>query len=611
MTNEIPLAYFDNHWLEQLKANAPIESIIAEYLPLKPRGGRFVGLCPFHQDSSPSLYITPHLGIYKCFACGAGGDVLKFLCEFEKIEFNDAVKILAEKTGTPLPKSSHDKEKSSQQRDARDTFFDAHEKAELFYREHLWKSEEALQYFRDRGLSDETLKTFGLGYAPEGWSNLVEHLLPKGYSKPDLIQAGLLGENDKGRTYDRFRHRYIFPIRNSMGKTVGFGGRAIDPDEKAKYLNSPESPLYQKSQILYGFDRARRAAAERRELIIVEGYFDVIQLHQAGITHTVAVSGTALTKEHAELIHRYVDRVYLFFDGDAAGEKAIERSLAHLLPYPIEIKTYLFPAGEDPDSIALHKGAAGIEKLLNESMNWVDFRLRSLNEQSSPDTKARIAELLKKDLELIVDPIRRETWTQEIAQKLNLTLQHFTTKSSFSRRPSFPLNSTPKELKGPEARLASLLIHHPKILTFAHQHFDLNLIKNATLAGLIDQAFEFLERQGEFELKAFYNSQNAYWQNWIESQVDEVFGAEEDLIREYMQSVCRFELNRLEEFWTRCKNISHTDKGFQLWQQLKPYVSQMRQIKEKLFAADGREAQAYTQYLQIAHEIRDLLLQVP
>jgi DNA primase len=603
------LAYFDNSWVEQLKVNAPIESIIGEYLPIKPRGGRWIGLCPFHQDSSPSFYVTPHLGIYKCFACGAGGDVIKFISEFEKIDFSEAIKLLAEKTGTPLPESKHDKK--SDYVDSRTQLLSAHKEAEAYYHKQFLANDQAMKYLISRGINMDTCKKFGVGLAPDAWNSIGDYLTPKGFAKKDLVSSGLLIENDKGKVYDRFRNRILFPIRSSMGKTIGFGGRAISPDDKAKYLNSPETPIYQKSGVLYGFDMARKAASEKRELILVEGYFDVIQLNQAGIENVVAVSGTALTKEHAELIHRYVDKVFLFFDGDQAGEKAIERSLSNLLPVNLEIKTYLFPEGEDPDSLVAKGGQAAINEIKDKSMSWIDFRLRNKEHKSSPEAVARLAEVIQKDLSLISQPLLRETLAKDISSKLNLSIQHFVRGKSKApaKRQNTPQSvDGPSLTKGAEQRLVVLLLNNAQLLSFAHAHFDLNLLKQPALADLLDRAFEFFENNESFEIKLFYSTLNEYWQNFLESQSEEIFGKDDDQIKEYMQTLIRFELDRLLERWAYWKSNAHIGEGFEIWQEMKQYVSTMRKIKSRLFESDGREQESFEQYLHIASEVHNLVL---
>ncbi len=334
--------------LLRVKEAADIVQIVGQYVPLKRAGSKYLGVCPFHNDRHPSMNVNPRMGIYKCFACGAGGDAIKFVQEFERVGFVEALRLVAGKAGIAIPENLSLGDKGDSDKTA--MVVQANQIALQIYVESLEKSQVTLDYLQERGLNRETVKHFQIGYAPESSDLILQRAAAKKVPKEAFIEAGILGEAAGGRVFDRFAGRLMFPIFNLSSRVIGFGGRIPPGRDGAKYINTPESPLYSKSRVLYGFNFARQSIDQSGEAVIVEGYMDLVSLWQAGVHNAVAVCGTALTREHAQMLMRFAKKVYLFFDGDTAGRQAVRRSLEPLLAQGVEVRVPVLPASEDPDS---------------------------------------------------------------------------------------------------------------------------------------------------------------------------------------------------------------------------------------------------------------------
>ena len=363
-------------WVERVREASDLVEIVRQTVELRRVGRNWVGRCPFHAEKTPSFTVNPERGLYHCFSCKAGGDVFKFVQESEKIGFLEAVDLLSRRAGIPVP------ERRSERGSVRGPLIEALELAASSYEQWLRDPQRgvaAREYLEGRGLSEGTMRTFRLGLAPEGWQNLSDRLRAK-VGEEVLLQAGLaIRREGEGRgLYDRFRHRLMIPLVASGGAVVGFGARAL-ADDPPKYLNSPESPVYRKSAFVYALDQARRSLATAGELVVVEGYFDAIALHQAGITHVVATSGTALTPDHARTFERLVKRVALTFDGDAAGREATMQSIGVLLAAGLEVLIVDLPAGEDPDTLVRAHGIAGWNERRSAAYDPVEFVHRHIH----------------------------------------------------------------------------------------------------------------------------------------------------------------------------------------------------------------------------------------
>ena len=365
--------------LEQVRAASDIVEVIGGYFPLKRAGGNHVALCPFHKEKSPSFNVNPQRQIYHCFGCHAGGDVFKFIQEYEHIGFLDAVKRLAERAGIPL--EMEDDPRAGEKRREKDALLKVHEQlAQRWHRVLLNDAagQPARDYLQARGVSAEAVEAFRLGFAPGDWEDTVNWAKAQKHDPRVMEQAGLVASKD-GRQYGRFRARLMFPIHDEQGRVIGFSGRVLDADVKgAKYVNSPETPLFHKSKVIYGLDKARRPIIAAESALICEGQLDTIACHMAGIENVVAPQGTALTADHARVLKRYANEVILCFDSDTAGQAAAVRSLDGLLESELAIRVMTVPAPHDPDSFIRDEGAEAFRKLMEVAPGFFDFFLQHL-----------------------------------------------------------------------------------------------------------------------------------------------------------------------------------------------------------------------------------------
>jgi len=408
--------------IERIRESVNIVDVIGRYVTLKKRGRNYLGLCPFHTEKTPSFSVNPEKQIFHCFGCGTGGNVFTFLMRYENLSFVDAVKRLADETGIKIPVSQEAKKQESEN----EQLFRANEVAEGFYHQQLKHAPAAVQeYLQRRGISAETREQFKLGYASGEWDGLLKYLERNGFSLNPYKKLGLLLESEKsGKLFDRFRNRLMFPIHNQSGKVIGFGGRELlDEPNSPKYMNSPESPVYQKSRILYGLYFSKEAIRESGAVIFVEGYMDFLQLYQAGIRNVVATSGTALTEEHARLIRRYTNRVYLCYDADTAGINAAVRGGEILFQQLLEVEALILPAGEDPDSFVKANGKEAFLALLKEAKDYLAFRLSILNQKYDLQKAAERSRAVAEALEMLLpmqDAIRSGFYLEKIAEQLQV-----------------------------------------------------------------------------------------------------------------------------------------------------------------------------------------------
>jgi DNA primase len=374
-------------FIQELLSRADVVEIVGRYVPLKKGGANFMGLCPFHGEKSPSFSVSPTKQFYHCFGCGKSGNAIGFLMEHAGMTFIEAVKDLAQQYGLQVPEDDanpQDRARAVEQREKQHTLSDVLEKAGEAYRKHLKTSARAVNYFKGRGLSGEIAKQFGLGYAPEGWRSLSS-IFPN-YDDPLLVESGLVilhaeaGEDEK--RYDRFRDRVMFPIRNVKGECIGFGGRVLG-DDKPKYLNSPETPVFSKGRELYGLFEARHALRDHGYALVTEGYMDVVALAQLGFPNTVATLGTACTAEHVQKLFRFTDSVVFSFDGDAAGRRAARKALDGALSFATDIRSVKFlflPAEHDPDSFIRAFGKEAFARYVSEAVPLSRFLIDAARE---------------------------------------------------------------------------------------------------------------------------------------------------------------------------------------------------------------------------------------
>ena len=418
-------------FIQELLARADVVEIVGRTVQLKKGGANFMGLCPFHAEKSPSFTVSPTKQFYHCFGCGKHGDAINFLMEQTGMSFIDAVKDLAQQYGMQVPEeqvSPEERARAAEQREKQATLGDVLEKAGEAWRKQLKNSPRAVAYLKGRGLSGEIARQFGLGYAPEGWRSLAS-VFPS-YDDPLLVESGLvIAHADEGggeeKRYDRFRDRIMFPIRNVKGECIGFGGRVLG-DEKPKYLNSPETPVFSKGRELYGLFEARNAIREAGYVLVSEGYMDVVALAQLGFPNTVATLGTACTAEHAQKLFRFTDAVVFSFDGDAAGRRAARRALDAALPFANDVRSVKFlflPDGHDPDSYIRELGQDAFARCIDEAVPLSRFLIDAAREDcdlGSAEGRARMASHARPLWALLPDGALKRQLLAEIAQQVQL-----------------------------------------------------------------------------------------------------------------------------------------------------------------------------------------------
>lgn len=418
----------DQFTIEKILDAANIVDVVSEFVTLRRRGVNFVGLCPFHNEKTPSFYVSPSKGICKCFSCGKGGNVIHFLMEHEQMSYWDAAKWLARKYGIPYSERELTESEKALQNE-RESLFITNQFALDFFKETLLNTDKGraigLAYFRKRGFRDDILEKFHLGYCPDEPDALARAALAKGFTKENLIKTGLCYERENdGQLRDRFHGRVIFPVHSIAGKVVAFGGRIMSADAKvAKYVNSPESVIYSKSRELYGLYQAKQAIVRKDRCFLVEGYADVISMFQSGVENVVASSGTSLTPGQIRLIHRFTNNITVLYDGDKAGIKASLRGIDMLLAEGMNVKVLLLPDGEDPDSFAQGRGATAFQQYIDtHQVDFIRFKVNLLMEDAADDPYSR-SELIKsitQSISVIQDPIVRSVYITECSQIMKI-----------------------------------------------------------------------------------------------------------------------------------------------------------------------------------------------
>ncbi len=411
--------------IDEVRGAVNIVHYISQFVNLKKAGQNYKGLCPFHTEKTPSFMVSPSKQIFHCFGCGKGGNVLTFIMEYEKLPFIDAVRRAAEFAGISIPEAEFKRDEKEQ------TYFqklyEINEIACSYFEEHLSKAmhKAQLDYFKNRGLSEKTIKKFRLGYAPEANNKLVDFLKKKGVELTEAEKLGLIARSySNGKYFDKFRHRVMFPFQNLSGRIIGFGGRKLKEEQQPKYLNSPESPIYKKGSTLYGLYQAIQSIREHGFVIIVEGYFDLLRLVENGLYNVVASSGTALTDIQARLILRYTSHAILLYDGDDAGRKAALRNAYILENNGLNASIALLPADEDPDSFVRKNGIKALDPYLKSQLTPVEFELNTFageNPHPSMEAKNRLIQELLEKLVEIKDPLKIGLYLPLISERLSMT----------------------------------------------------------------------------------------------------------------------------------------------------------------------------------------------
>lgn len=468
MAGRIPQSFID-----ELIARADIVEVINARVPLKKKGREYTACCPFHNEKTPSFTVSESKQFYHCFGCGAHGTAIGFLMEYEHLDFVEAIETLADEFHLEVPRENqHDKARPNT--DDKQPLYDALEQASYIYQQQLRNSDRAIQYLKQRGLSGEIAKRYKLGYAPDGWSYLLDNI----GNKPDIFKSmkttGMLVEKSSNKHYDRFRDRIMFPILDRRGRTIAFGGRILDHGEP-KYLNSPETPIFHKGFELYGFFEARQAVRKLERIIVVEGYMDVVALAQNNIDYAVASLGTATTREQIQKLFRTVNEVIFCYDGDPAGHKAAWRALENTLPIMrdgLEAKFLFLPDGEDPDSLVRKEGKEAFESRLNHAEPLSEFLFDKLLKESninSMDGKARFAKNTKPLLATIPDSVFSDLMYKRFAELVGINSEKLKGEqtepqpSQQIQRPTTASSKTRKIKQNATRDAIALLLQHPEL----------------------------------------------------------------------------------------------------------------------------------------------------
>src|SRR5437773_8536036 len=486
--------------LEQIRAASDIVEVIGSYLPLKRAGANFVTLCPFHKEKTASFNVHPHRQIFHCFGCHKGGDVFTFVQDYENVSFPEAVHRLAERARIPL---EFEKDPGAQKhRFLKETLLQIHEQIT-----HRWQTalaqeaagQIARDYLKQRGVSDEAVKLFRLAYAPDAWDDTVNWARSNGHDLAIVEQAGLiLRKEGSDHYYDRFRGRLIFPICDEQGRVIGFSGRVLTGDDKtAKYVNSPETPIFTKGKVFFGLDKSRRALLDAGYAVVCEGQLDLIACYLAGVHNIVAPQGTALTAEHTRILKRYVDEVVLCFDSDTAGRNAAIRALDDLLASGLAIRVAAVPPPHDPDSFIKASGGAAFQQLIDRAEGFFDFYLNHLcatNDIAQDKGRVAVVRAMGEALHKTGDAVLADTYAQKTAQRLGVLAE--AVRAEFKKLPAPRRAEAPPDepthVSEPQARpspqefwLLKLLLLDDELLPWAVAHLDLNWVSHALVRSIL------------------------------------------------------------------------------------------------------------------------------
>ena len=498
------MAGFSPGTLDRVRAASDIVDVIGSYLPLKKAGANFVALCPFHKEKTPSFNVNPHRQIFHCFGCHKGGDVFAFVKEYENIGFVDAVRRLADRAKIPLELDQNPGEQQS--RHLKDQLLQIHEQMAQRWQNCLLNEaagQVARDYLAKRGVAAEAVKMFRLGAAPDLWDDTVNWARSKGYDLPLVEKAGLiLRKENSDHYYDRFRGRLMFPICDEQGRAVGFSGRVLSGDEKtAKYVNSPETPIFTKSRVFFGLDKSKRAVLDAGFAIICEGQLDLIACFMGGIQNVVAPQGTAFTDQHARILKRYVNEVVLCFDSDEAGQNAAVRSLDHLLASGLAVRVAIVPAPHDPDSFIKANGSGAFRKLIESAEGFFDYFLNRLCTQNDPNSDRGRNAILRGMAETVVktgNSVLIDTYAQKTALRLGVSPEAARAEFKKVQNSKFQVQNSeaeettshvePETLQRPSPQefwLLKLLLLHDELAAWAALHLEVNWMAHPLVRELV------------------------------------------------------------------------------------------------------------------------------
>ena len=504
---------FSPAFLDELNNRNPIEEVVGQYVALTRRGSNLFGLCPFHGEKTPSFSVAPEKGIYYCFGCHKGGSVINFIMEIENLSYSDAVRFLAKRAGLEIPEDGQDQARYRK----KERLWALCKDAARFFHACLKtpQAEQARAYAQGRGLAQATITRFGLGFAPNAWTSLMDAMTAKGYSKEELLEAGLVLQNkDKGTLYDRFRNRLMFPIIDVRGNVIGFGGRVMD-DSTPKYLNSPETLIFNKRRDLFAMNFVKKS--KLGYIILTEGYMDAIALHQYGFDCAVASLGTSLTQEHADMLSKYTDEIVLTYDGDAAGQNATQRAIPMLEKTGLHVRVLRMRDAKDPDEYLKKFGADRFRLLLEDSESQAEYRLRSLQMKFDLTQDAQKVEFAKKAAELISmysTPVEREIYGVRAAEMAGITpeVMKLEITRAFKRRKAMQRKDQEKK------ELEISVARQPKMREVRYDNLRSAMAEESLLRMLLRQPDLFARCEGldddYFSVSMFAKAFSALRERW-------------------------------------------------------------------------------------------------
>ena len=503
------MARISEQTIEQIRSASDIVDVVSAYVELKKRGRNFFGLCPFHNEKSASFSVNQERQIYKCFGCGAGGGSINFIMEIENLDFVESLRHLADQYGIQLEIDNI----PGQSRDLVTQLMDIHENTAMYYLKNLSTNEgkEVFQHLQNRGLTKETIQYFKLGYSMDSFDALKNNLQQGKFSSESLSKCGLIINNERGY-FDRFRARIMFSIANTNGKTIAFAGRVFKKDDPAKYVNSPETPIYNKSKILYGLWASKEDIRKKEYAIVVEGYLDYLQLYQAGIKNVVAVSGTSFTDEHAKLIKRFCKKIYMAYDGDTAGVSAAIRAGYILMKFGLEPKIISVPTGKDPDDWVKDDGPEPFNNAVENASGLLEFHTQNTrHDVSSPTGMSQFIQRVIGDLVQIEDPVLRELHARSLAsltkvseesifQSLRGLLQQQNRRAQFKKQGSVETKAIPTDGKTPLRRIEDELIQlcfieDVKIRTAIYEKLDTVWLHSNSIKAIFEAVYIHLHSE--------------------------------------------------------------------------------------------------------------------
>ena len=588
------MARIPDDLIDSIRSQADIVDVVSDYVSLRKSGRNHLGLCPFHDEKTPSFSVNPERQIFHCFGCGKGGNVFTFLMEHEHVSFVEAVRHVAGRLNIAIPETYREREASSEAESlARVTLF-----AARFFHDRLMNSGRhsiVRQYTTKRGLSDETIKSFGLGYAPDSWNDLLNAARKQGIDAALLVRAGLAKTGEQ-RTYDAFRNRLVFPIQSPSGRVVGFGGRALSDEDQPKYLNSPESPIYRKSQVLYGLYQARDALRQQGRVLVVEGYMDLLGLHEQGIHGAVALCGTALTREQARLLARYGQQAFLVYDSDQAGVRATWRAIEPLVEAGLWTRIVRLPEDYDPDSYVAEHGPDGFRKLVEQADSIADFMGFHADLQQSGDREEvfrTLADLIRKTTNLV----HRETYREEAERRFpalqGLLASELRSPGAVRRdRPAPQAASEGVRGEAPVERgLVQLMLNDRAIAELVERQLEPQDFNSPLYRRIVEHCFAKLGDEGTYDLSGLVDAIDDDEARRVITELINTADSGVHLEQRARDHIVRIKQKRLKESMARLmEQIKQMEKGgrsTELTEAMATYMELKHQEKALLQSARG------------------------